>query len=84
VLAKLDVMLAAELATLVSMVKAPWLYRSSMRVVVVARLDFDSWAREFAGTQATLLRWTSKSIKPLSIAVSTEQLSSTGIEVIAI
>jgi hypothetical protein len=51
VLAELDIMLAAELATLVSTVNAPWLYLSSMRVlvvVVVARLDLDSRAIGFA------------------------------------
>jgi len=88
VLAELDIMLAAELATLVSTVKAPWLCLSSIKVlvvvVVVARLDLDSWASGLAVIHVPPSASNWKSISPLSIAVSTDIVSSPCNEVVVI
>jgi hypothetical protein len=78
-----DIILAAELATLVSSVNAPWLYwlyRSSIRVlaavVIVERLARDSCAMGWAEIHTPLSVSKSKSMAVLSTEVSTMPLSS--------
>jgi hypothetical protein len=80
VLAALDIILVAELATLVSTVKAPWLNRRLtevlIAVVVLARLVLESWPSGFAEIWDTLLKSNSKSITPPSITALTADTSS--------
>jgi hypothetical protein len=71
-LISLDAMLVAELATLVSTVRAPWLKRRLfgplIAVVVLVRLDLESLSRVAAGSWGPASKPKSKSNQLVSAA----------------